>query len=69
MTAFIGFLTMLGILVGIVLVIVILRWLWEIGLLQALLFLVAIGGGLWFFAINIHRDAVWLGEKVIGAIG
>ena len=69
MTAFIGFLTMLGILVGVVSVLGILRWMWEIGLLQALLFLVAIGGGLWFFAINIHRDAVWLGEKVMAAVG
>lgn len=67
MTALLGLGAMAAGLVAFVLVCALLHKMWEAGLLQLLLSLGLLGLGIWFFAINIYRDALWLGEKIQGA--
>lgn len=66
MTALIGYAGMFLGLLGIGLLCALLHKMWEIGLLQAILSITAIGIFLYCLALAIHDDAIWVGEKIQG---
>lgn len=59
---------MLAGLLAFVLLCALLHKMWEIGLLQAILSIAALGAFLYCLALAIHDDALWLGEKIQGAL-